>query len=902
MHLIQTLSINKGYQKTIQDLLCKVDEYKKEEKQISSEVKELEALVDKDYDIISKQRKAIERLERQLNRAINKYTEKKRTLGKVIWLQERNVENHSDSKSNILGEEYFGSFSESFSSEERSHRKSRSSKYSVWGAVAIAFLKFSAICLLGVAFSVLYGYYKGQIVAPDMKPYAYSIFVGLGILAFLWKWIGRKAHAPGNRNVRIFKELQQDSDMFRAQVGALREIVAAEREFSARQEKKVASLKEPASTRKIPKEEVAAVIDRLIEVSKQHDELKVEAATTKDKYDHVRNTLEDILSREKYLSEEVSSLRSQKRELQNDLMKEQIKHIELYEEVRKLKEISEKEDVSSEKSASRFGGDSSWGIDYIDEELISEKMIPQAANAPEAVMDDAVLDTLEGAGLQAQKSRGRRRGKKMNKRTEKAAESQMDPGYLGKDDSKVREPEWQQNRFEILTEGIENVKNLKHQEPEIKTGSISLSEYLPERPIEKEKEAVVDESNAEIITEEEVSKGGIMTRIDTDKQDQVPGSGSLELQKKLSHQEELLQAKEVELKQLKELLDVKNFNSLIENRNTTPNLEGQDTKGDKESELVAIADMEEVIGFLTAEISRLQEICDSDINMKNVGDNTSISTLNFLIEYVALFRYKISTEKAEKISKINVLEETMDEMQKHSKKLHFDLEKEKKARNHAIMEYEKEYERLETRLSEAYEAIRKRLMEERELRAEIMKQYEIEIEDMQSKTTRILQDLHVQLKHERKEKEEAENKIVILSKKSKILETDIKVMEENFQFHNDEVLIAKVGMENLETLSKDAEKIKRLVEEEADKRVNILKDKLEQATQSVEELKIKLEKKEDAISRLEKQALAYREKIGIQDQRMSDLENEVRSSGNEDEELWQGKGKTRTETLSALFL
>ncbi|XP_065051301.1 interaptin-like, partial [Rhopilema esculentum] len=170
MQLIQTLTINKGYQITIQDLLCKVDEYKKEEKQISSEVKELEALVDKDYEIISKQRNAIERLERQLNRAINKYTEKKRALGKVIWLQERNIESHPDSKSNIFGEEYIGSFSESLLTEERSHSNSRSPKYSVLGTVAIAFLKFSGISLLGVAFSVLYGCYKAQSVAPDMKP------------------------------------------------------------------------------------------------------------------------------------------------------------------------------------------------------------------------------------------------------------------------------------------------------------------------------------------------------------------------------------------------------------------------------------------------------------------------------------------------------------------------------------------------------------------------------------------------------------------------------------------------------------------------------------------------------------------------------------------------------------
>ena len=91
LNLRYTSNENKGYQRTIRELLRKVNECREEGKQISDEVRELEAMVDKDSQIITKQRHAIERLERQLQRAINKYREKKRTLERFVWLQEQSI-------------------------------------------------------------------------------------------------------------------------------------------------------------------------------------------------------------------------------------------------------------------------------------------------------------------------------------------------------------------------------------------------------------------------------------------------------------------------------------------------------------------------------------------------------------------------------------------------------------------------------------------------------------------------------------------------------------------------------------------------------------------------------------------------------------------------------------------
>ena len=891
---------NRGFQRTVKDLLRKVNECKEEGKQTSDEVRELEAVVDKDYEIISKQRHAIERLERQLQRAINKYREKKRTLGRFVWLQEQKISEFPGLDTSGAGEQLTVDelINNNQSLIDSNHQSvvNQEAK-STWGRFGIKALLVVAI--ISGAFMVWRNFdstvnawrnYGGYSFLNNLDPFYFSGTAAvLLVAAVLLKRQFRKREIIQKADAKTqLRELREDQRILVEQVEMLRELLSNEREFVAKLEKQVEVSKEVPEIR-LPKDEVNAVIDRLIEVSKQRDELEVTASSARDKFDHIKKTLEDILSREKYLSVEVSSLRTQKRELQNDLMREQLKHIDTFEEMRRLKDISEKEVDDSQNY------DVEW--DFAIEDFIDKTVIEDAAMSPESALvleSDGVLESLEQAGSHAQKNRKKRNSRKKQKEKEESkiegVDGEIQPSQNGKNilddaDEMQRQTLKTSGSEEALADEIENGKEL-----------VSNAEEWTENV----EQAVESMAHSAMINDGDDSQNP--KRANSDIGVQGDDSGEVldnddSLLKKIERQKRLLHAKDSELEQLRGLLDMTNLNVSRENSDS-----GTERDYDKKFELdvTKMREFEKEIRKLAAEIVGLKDLLDnSEASLKGgIEDmaNPAEDFVSYLTEYVLLFRYRISADKAAMIAKVNAMEEEVEHAQHKIEKLTSDILKEKEARNNVITEYENEYERLEIRLSEAYENIRKRLMEERALRGEIMKQYENEIEDIQAKTTKILKDLQEQLKQERKEKEEAKSQTEGMGKKIKDLEAELKSIEEiekSNQVYLDlqDLLIEKSEGKRGKTQQSHIVKLKKLAEEEADKRTRVLKERLDKAMRSIDDCKSKLNEKEANIHRLEKQERAFKTKIDIKDQRMKDLENELRNPGTgvEDVTAWTSK-------------
>eukprot|EP00112_Aurelia_sp_Birch-Aquarium-sp1_P010737 Seg2286.3 transcript_id=Seg2286.3/GoldUCD/mRNA.D3Y31 product="hypothetical protein" protein_id=Seg2286.3/GoldUCD/D3Y31 len=916
-----------GYKKTVEELLLKVEEYKKEGKQISNEIKELESVVDKDYEIISKQRHAIERLERQLQRAICKYTEKKRTLGKIVWLQEQGLGDFAGLDASATGEEILrelngsghgskpqeptkvadDSFEENVKTDHESAAK-LDKEPKLKGSSRLQ----NAIFLITFIASVPLGYYGflnwHNFVSIDhqnlidMLPVAALAIAVLTILKYAFTSNKRRLNAEYELRLR---ELREDERMLREQVETLRHLLQTEREFILKLENVIDAGRE-SSIDKIPQSEVNSVIDRLIEVSKQRDELKVEADSSKNKYDNVKITLEDILNREKYLSEEVSSLRSQKRELQNDLMKEQIKHIDMYENLKEMGEHSKDTRKLADQSEDNITEFLPWNKELVHEVIEETQERNTFAEASLFEDNEDLFEKMEKQGREAQKSRKRRKGGKSSsneaksgsQKSKKIQETVEQIHLLGNeesfDDMEKLGPEKTESEI-ALQESAMNVSDAK-------SGTTKSDENEAVSPQTKESE---DDSDRSLDLKERIPSqtDDMQGRADKvsdethQRSDQTDGPSD---QTKFDRLQQLLDAKDGQLRELRGLLDLTNSNPSPNTSELKESQELHSLRRKLDFEQGNFAEMEDELHKLSNEILRLKEICDGDVNIGKI-DEAGVppqGLVRYLIEHIGLFRYRISTDKATEIAKLNTLQEKAEELERQVANLQVDIEKEKTARNHVITEYEDEYERLENRLSEAYESIRKRLMEERVMRGQIMKQYESEIEDMQGKTAEILQDLRVQLKQERKEKEDAEYQAEMMMKKIETMELDLKMIEENGKAAKSDVelealLNGKDAGKPGNTRGKpqtDAQRMKKLVDAETTKRTKTIREKLERTKKDVEECMNKLKNKEKVIDRLQKQESGYKRKINIQNKRMKDLEYEVRTDGTMERDVSEFEG------------
>jgi len=875
LHLRHATNENRGYQKTIKELLHKVSKYKEEEKQTSDEVRELEAVVDKDYEIISKQRHAIERLERQLQRAINKYREKKRTLEKFFWLQEQSISNFNGLGRNGVWEHsgvdaIFNNTSHSVSDNEGSSKWKRFC-FSMLGLAVMSYAAFSA-----------YEKNNFYFLYTDLDSSYLVAGVTIIILALIpiKQTYGSRVKLQNTSLKMQLRESRDDEQALLEQIEMLRDLIATEREFVTKLEKEISSVKE-VPERKVPKDEVNAVIDRLIEVSKQRDELVVTASSAKDKYDHIKKTLDDILSREKYLSDEVSSLRIQKRELRNDLMKEQLKHIEMYEEVKRLKSHSKKEENYIQDS------DAEW--DFAIDNFIKQSIDQGVEISPEKEFDiesESVLESLELAGSCAQKNRKKRTSKRGNKRLDEIIDESrndnnvMQPLYHDENDHKG---EQENGENECIPEKESRLfgKHGDSNEDELDT--------CAEQQIESVGKGITDNlelidntsrrnsGSEEKLTEDKVS--GSMTSFTTEGEENEM-TLSVKVGSEVGESNGSFPAKSMAETEPVPVQDLEHSNLRhLDTSDSNISRENSDSGTDCEKKIhFSIQSQQQEIGKLVKEIFDLSDLCsESKVSLKvELEDLASRPEdfFNFLTDHVVLVRYKILAEKTEMVAKVNSMEEEVEQFQQKIEKLQADVAKEKQARNHVISEYEEEYERLENRLSVAYEKIRKRLMEEKSLRDKIMVQYEDEIDDMQAKTTKILRGLQEQLMQERKEKEGAMAEIGGMVKKIKYLEAELTLIQEVEK--SNQVLMEESEDIQSEFQNPHIRQLQRLVEEEANKRTQILKGKLDEALRSLDECKMKASFDDLIIKRLEKEDQILRTKMDDQSKQMKDMENELR--------------------------
>ena len=861
LHLRNTTNENRENQKTIKELLHKVSKYKEEEKQTSDEVRELEGVVEKDYEIISKQRHAIERLERQLQRAINKYREKKRTLDKFFWLQEQNISNFTGFGRNGVWshsgvDALFNKTSHSVIDSERSS-KWKWLSFSVLGLAVISYAAISAC-----------ERYNFNFRHTDLDPSYLAAGITIILLAFIpikRKYDSRVKIQNTSLKTQL-RESQDDQQTLLEQIEMLRDLIATEREFVTKLEKEINSMKE-VPERKVPRDEVNAVIDRLIEVSKQRDELVVTASCAKDKYDHIKKTLDDILSREKYLSDEVSSLRFQKRELRNDLMKEQLKHIEMYEEVKRLKSHSQKEENSVQDS------DAEW--DFAIDDFIKESINQEAEISPENEFDiesEVALEHLELAGSYAQKNRKKRTSKRRDKQLEEIKDESrndkvLQPLYHDEEDHKG---EQENGEIECIPE--KESRNLEPINNTSRRNSGSEEKFVGDK---------VSDSMSSFI-----SKG--------EENEMTP---SVKVGNEVGKNDGSFPAKSMVETEPVPVNDLKNSNlKRLDTSDSNISRENSDSGTDCEKKVhfsdADIRTQEQEIGKLVKEIFSLTDLSNNNelslkVELEDLASRPE-DLFNFLTDHVILIRYKVLAEKTEMVAKMNSMEEEMEQFHKKIEKLQADVAKEKQARNHVISEYEEEYERLESRLSVAYEKIRKRLMEEKSLRDEIMVQYEDEIDDMQAKTTKILKGLQEQLMQERKEKEEAIAEIGCMVNKIKYLEAELTSIQEVEK--SNQVLMEESEDIQSEYVNPHISKLQRLVEEEANKRTQILKGRLEEALRSLDECKMKASFDDLIIKRFEKEDQTLRTKLDIHSKRIKDMENEVRNPASmKDVHPWIGR-------------
>ena len=882
-----TASENRGYQKTIKELLRKISEYREEGKQTSDEVRELEMVVDKDYQIISKQRNAMERLERQLQRAINKYREKKRTLGQFVWLQEQNISNFAGLETSDKLEH--SAVDALFNSKNQSSLEHDAS--STWKGSCLKILFAITISCTAVA---SWQYYDGiHFFSGDPFYLAAAISSIFLILAFVQRQFRRRNILRNTSLKAQLRESREDQQTLVEQVETLRGLLSTEREFIAKLEKQAEALKE-LPERRVPKEEVNAVIDRLIDVSKERDELMTSASSARDKYDHIKKTLEDILSREKYLSEEVSALRTQKRELQNDVMREQLKNIDMYEEVKRLQSEWDREEEFANKSESEFEGFA---------EKSAEEGVEKLQENELTLNSDSMLESLEKAGSYAQKNRKKRNSKRRQKEREGVNEAEICKNVLRpllKEETRFGDDEEQCDETDATEKNGRSTAELpfgESVETNVENGSQGTSDYL--KDIESSsKRAYSDNGKSNKCKEKTDNSVGVLN-VSRD-EDEIPGSISElskvdenenSLIKRIMLQAKLLDAKDWELEHLNRLLDMSGLNAISrENSDSGTDCEKKTNTGE-----IYTKDCQMEISKLTDEILGLADLCsESKVDMNARLDESVLRPEDLfrnLTDHVHLMRYKLFADKATMVAKVNAMQEELERAQQKIELLHSEIAKEKKARNNLISEYEKEYERLEDRLSDAYENIRKRLVEERSLRSEILKQYEEEIEDMQAKTTIVLKGLQEQLKEERSEKAEAKTEIERMAKKIKELETELYSMEEEASKHNlNDFVLEKNEEKRKETKRSQTIKTQWLAEEEANKRVDVLKAKLESAMRSLDECDVKLNEQELIVRRFEKQEKALKVKIGNQSKRMKDLENEIKAPNIlSDTHSWTGK-------------
>ena len=901
LNLRYTSNENRGYQKTIKELLRKVNDYREEGKQISDEVRELEAMVDKDYHIISKQRHAIERLERQLQRAINKYREKKRTLERFVWLQEKNISDFvglDDSEaSKHSGVDVLFS--------KKSHSDIEHEDKSTW--IWFCF-KILLVALIAYAAVTRYQIYGLPLSYSDIDPFYLAgalTCVGL-IFIFAKHRFWQRSMLQRTSLKAQLQETREDEKILVEQIDVLRSLLSNEREIVAKLEKQIEDVKELPG-RKIPKEEVNAVIDRLIEVSKHRDELVMTASSAKDKYDHIKKTLEDILSREKYLSEEVSSLRTQKRELQNDLMKEQLKNIDMYEEVKKAKNDSNKEEGIAQKS------ETEWDFyidDFIKNSTGTEGGMPLES---ELVLEsDSVIESLEHAGSYAQKNRKKRSLKRRQKQQEQSSKDVVNGEQmlqtLQDDEADSGDKEERDKKKDITEEESESiaVNEVESNLELVKNGEKQV-EHLQQ--LSADDVRIFDRHSDQGARNEERSTESIEKPIDSvdffNRNREiigVPGpvndlskfdKNENSLLKKIIAQAKLLDAKDWELDHLKYLLEASNLNISRENSDSGTDCEKKFNDSN-------MKDCQQEIRKLANEVFSLADLCrkgEVHVNAVELEEVTSRPEdfFNYLTEHVLLTKYKLSADKADMVAKVSAMEEEVEEARQKIEKLHAEVAKEEQTRSHLISEYEKEYERLESCLGDAYEKVRKSLLEERSLRGEIMNQYEDEIEDIQTKTAEVLKGLQDQLKKERKEKEKAQTQVEGMGKRIKELEVELNAIEEVEKSNQ-----VYVNLQDLRLEANEGEQgkmqqshtvtLKGLAEEEAYKRTRVLKEKLNEAEQSIDEYRIKLNEKDLIIGRFEKHEKDLRVKMDTQSKRMKDLENEIRSPAIvKDGNAWTGK-------------
>eukprot|EP00794_Sanderia_malayensis_P016799 gene16799-18494_t len=920
-----------GYEKTVKNLLSHVEASKSEENKIALELKEMESVIDKDYEIITKQRQAIERLERQLQRAIRKYQDKKRTASRFQWLQ-----NHGFA---LVGNASFDTELEASRNESPEHSGVRAAQRdnergsdSKGKRNAISSRSKNIATMTIIFFAGMISWYSGvsSNVNNDWGLVAYnymSILIPICVVMFALaalSWLYRLYRRHQNEATKEQQDIgYNDEEMLNEQVDTLRGLLGTEREVVAKLEDEVKSCK-GTSIHKVPASEIHAVIDKLIDLSKQNNELQVAADTTKDKYDNVKRTLEDILNREKYLSEEVAKLRSQKRELRDDLMKEQIKQIEMFEEVQKLRQSDGSEFASGGifeiPQQQKYDEEIEYGSSYNDDEEINstdqikwKRKLTKKCSKNEDCREADTVDLMQAGSNDA--------GKNVDEipdahgtlypanaavtsdaidagNTTDAAEINRATDASGVIDAVTQSGIHVDATNEILKNEDGDVGgqlNTNSATDALNADLLRLQDELTQeklRNFELSEKISILEMNRSL----ENDPAGSKQRSNVGK-DAVPVSAEQRFKDGEVAREEryaaLLKARDRQLQELTQIISFINDNR---------------TKQQQVQELIEDKRQPKVIDFQTInkekftvdlhklgnEILRLEDLCDGELKIFGM-EATALEPqelVQYLTEQIGVFRYLISSDKAAATAKANAMQDKAEELARQLVSTNNDLEAEKLKRNHLIKEYEDEYERLEHRLTEAYDNMRKRLSEERALRGQIMKQYEGEIEDFQNKTEEILKDLRYQLKQERKEKEQAEHKAEMIMKKLKSLEGELEMIEARDKTEIDlEFLVAgkyydiNGDGEDRNTISEakgqDIEKFKSAVDEETSKRTEKLKERIEQTMKDVVDYQNRLKEKEATIDILQKEEALLEMKIDLQEKRMKDMEYEIRSLNRE---------------------
>ena len=892
----------------------KLDDIQQEHIQHTTEFEELTSIVNKEHQTIRKQRVALEQLETKLKAQIQRNKQGQEVIthltDRIKLMPQIGTQSKDD---NIIYKNLDSENGKSMMYIDNIEITDKVDEIS--GNVAKKAhtrTRFSTVgyrvqqIFTAVIFAIISYFVYGTIQYLDTasatsRTWLYSLLSV--IISFLFPILVVKAREVYKLNIiqRENEDLQQKlkyetdkNDTMKDEIEVLNCLLDTERDYSERLTKQIetpntAVNEESQVAVKLKaafKDEVDSVVAKLIDMTSERDKalqqtnsLKEDILESKGKLNDAMQTINDIKEKQQHAADELKALRHQKRELQDDLMKEQMKNIEMYELLKAMQNKNHncKSDPQSGTNLQKDGN----AENEIEVDCTDTDGTPSDYNT-------SLNDSVNGEDVAVQELAQKLSEQETNLRDAKTQVEQFFSVTENLNAEIILLKEQNKELENALT--AEKTKNddLSREITFLKRGQKVDRGYIQETVVAREVN-VVSSSLGDVRAQrwEPVQKRHVL------EEDKVTTDDYRKFQLDLA-QNQTSAAKEVpEMSNDKNIKEVKVQAPHGKGLGTAQNDKEMDLfEGLQYSERYNVGELYKELQVMADEIAKLNEVCGGAARVIYAGSEQWIiqDFVKLLTDEIRTLRDRASSGKDTHREAIGDLEQRIADLQKQVKRLQDELRHEKAIRSKLIAEYEDEYERLEGRLTEAYENLRKRLIDERVLRNEIVKEYEAEIEEVERKAVLSLTELREQLKQERMAANKAKEQEVVLADHLQNLQKELsglqKCREEGMVDLNEEIKKLAEGKDGSEVKLKliEIQDVRYELEEDHRKRMKSLKEKLDKALQQTNEYRKKIIENDNTLLNLRQSLEKHQQALSMQEKRMKDLEHEIRVGSTMDED------------------